>query len=185
MAFADALRADVIVLRDRAQETLAVGRRQIEHQPRRLAVAGGEREGLVDPHRALGVEHDARAALHDQPVAERLHQAAALLAGLGRQLEGDLRQIDHHPIGIGQGEGREIELLAEVDHHTGLLVVAADPDVARDRERVGRRGGSRQRAGPLGGRRQSRHEQARADDADERDGAKCHESDPFAAVLPH
>ena len=61
---------------------------EIEHQPRRLAVGGGEREGLVDPHRALGVEHDARAALHDQAVAERLDQAAAVLAGFGRQLEG-------------------------------------------------------------------------------------------------
>ena len=113
--------------------------REIEHQPRRLAVGGGEREGLVDPHRPLGVEHDARAALHDQAVAERLHQAAALLAGLGRQLEGDLRQIDHHAIGIGEREGGQIDLLAEVDHKAGLLVVAAEAHVGGHRERVGRR----------------------------------------------
>ncbi len=120
---------------DVAQEAGAVGRGQIDHQPRRLVVDGGERECLVDPHRPLGVEHDARAALHDQAVAEGLDHAAALLAGLRGQLEGDLRQVDHHPIGIGQREGRDIDLLREIDDKPRLLVVAAKPHVGGNGER--------------------------------------------------
>ena len=64
------------------------------------------RTGLRD------VEHDARAALHDQAEAERLDQAAAALAGLGRQLERHLRQVDHHAVGIGEREGAQIDLAA-------------------------------------------------------------------------
>ena len=139
------------VERDRAHETVAVGRGQIEHQAGRLIAGGVEHEGLVDPHRPLGVEHDARAALHDQAVAERLDQAAALLAGLGRQLEGDLRQVDHHAIGIGEREGGDVDLLGEVDDKAGLLVVAADAHVGGGGQRFCRRRRLRQRAGALGG----------------------------------
>ena len=112
--------------RDVAQEARAVGRGQIEHQPRRLSVDRGKREGLLDPHRPGDVEHDARAALHDQAVAEGLDQAAALLAGMRRQLEGDLRQVDHDSIGIGEREAGDIDLAREVDHETGLFGVAAE-----------------------------------------------------------
>ncbi len=130
---------------DVAQKTLAVGGGEIEHQPRRLVPGGTKREGLVHPHRPLGVEHDARAALHDEAVAERLDQAAAVLAGLRGQLEGHLRQIDHHPIGIGEREGRQIDFLAQIHHKTRLLVVAAQAHVGSDRKRGGFRD-RRQRA---------------------------------------
>ena len=106
---------------------------QIDHQPRRLAGRGLEHEGLVDPHRLADIDHDARAALHDQAEAERLDQAAAGLAGLGRQVERHLRQVDHHPIGIGEREGAQIDLLREIHDEAGLGVIAADPGVGRDR----------------------------------------------------
>ena len=80
---------------------------------------GIEHEGLVDPHRLGQVEHDARAALHDQAEAERLDQAAAGLAGLGRQLEGHLRHVDDHAIGIGEREGAQIDLAARNRRRSG------------------------------------------------------------------
>ena len=120
---------------DAVQEALAVGGGKIDHQPRRLVVGGGEREGFVHPHRPLGVEHDAGTALHDQAEAERLDQAAAVLAGLRRQLEGHLRQVNHHPVRIGEREGRHIDFLRQIHDKPCLLVVAADPDVGGDRKR--------------------------------------------------
>ena len=79
---------------------------------------------------------DARAALHHQAEPERLDQAAALLAGLGRKLERDLRHVDDHPVGVGEREGADVDLAAEIDDEARLRFVAADPHVARDREVV-------------------------------------------------
>ena len=118
--------------RNVAHEAGAVGRRKVEHQPRRLAFRSVQHESLFDAHRPLGVEHDARAALHDQPVAKRLDQAAALLAGLGRQLEVHLRQVHHDAVGIGECKGRDVDFSTEVDHKSRLLVVPADAHVAGD-----------------------------------------------------
>ena len=59
-----------------------------------------------------------------------------MFAGFGRQLEGDLRQVDHHPIRIGEREGGEVDLLAQIDDKTRLLVVAADAHIGRDGERI-------------------------------------------------
>ena len=103
------------VERERAHEGVAVDRDQVEHQSGRLAFGGVEHEGLVDPHRLGQVEHDARAALHDQPEPVRLDQPAALLARPGRQLERHLRDVDHHAVGIGQREGAQIDLAREID----------------------------------------------------------------------
>ena len=49
-------------------------------------------------------------ARHDQTEAERLDEAPALLAGPGRELEIDLGNVDHHPIGIGKREGAQVDL---------------------------------------------------------------------------
>ena len=109
---------------------------EVEHQPRRLAVdcasstnALSIRTGLLD------VEHDARAALHHEAEAERLDQPAAALAGLRRQLEGHLRQVDDHAIGVGEREGAQVDLAREVHDEAGAGVVAAEPGVGRDRKR--------------------------------------------------
>ena len=64
------------------------------------------RTGLVDVH------DDARAALHDEAEAERLDQAAAVVAGVGRQAERHLRQVDHHAVGIGERERPQFDLFA-------------------------------------------------------------------------
>ena len=94
---------------------LAVDGCEVEHQAGRLVVGGIEHECLLDAGRAREIEHHARAALHHQAETERLDQAAPLLPGLGRKLEGDLRHVDDHPVGIGEREGADIDLLAEID----------------------------------------------------------------------
>ena len=84
------------------------------------------------------VDDHAGAALHDQAVAERLDQAAAVFAGPGRELEGHLRHVDDHPIRVGEREGADIDLVAEIDDQAGLRLVAADSDGAGDGEIPGR-----------------------------------------------
>ena len=126
------------VEREGAHEGVAVDRDQVEHQSGRLALGGVEHEGLVDPHRLGQVEHDARAALHDKPEPVRLDQPAALLARLGRHLEGHLRDVDHHAVGIGQRESAQIDLAREVHHEADLIVVAAEPGIGRHRIGIGR-----------------------------------------------
>ena len=68
------------------------------------------------------IDDQAGAALHDQAEAERLDQAAARLPGLGRQPERDLRQVHDHPVGVGEGEGAHVDLLAQVEHQAGLAL---------------------------------------------------------------
>ena len=41
-----------------------------------------------------------------------------------------------HAIGIGDGEGAHVDLAGEVDDEPGLLVVAGEAGLARDRNRV-------------------------------------------------
>ena len=67
--------------------------------------------------------------MHDQAVTKSLHQAAWLLARIGGKLESGLRQIDHHAIRVGEREGGDVYLPAEIDHDARLLVVSADPDI--------------------------------------------------------
>src|SRR5207248_10382437 len=81
-----------------AHEARAIDRDEIEHQPRGLTVDRLEYECLVDAHGAGGVDHDARAALHHEAIAERPDQPAPALACAAGKLECDLRQIDHHAI---------------------------------------------------------------------------------------
>src|SRR5262249_49227645 len=70
-------------------------------------------------------------------IAKRLDEAAPLLAGLGRELERHLGHVDDYPIGIGQSKGTDIDLLADIDDEAHLLVVTAEPYLARHREIVG------------------------------------------------
>ena len=81
---------------------------------------GFEHEGLVDSGGLGEVDDHAGAALHDQAVAERLDQAAAVFTGAGRELEGHLRHVDDHPIRVGEREGADIDLVAEIDDQPGL-----------------------------------------------------------------
>jgi len=121
--------------RDVAHEAGAIGRDEIEHQARRLTFGCVEHERLFKTHWSLCIEHDAGAALHDQAVAKSLYQTARLLGRLGGKLESGLRQIDHHAIRVGEREGGDVYLAAEIDHDTRLLVVSADSDVSGGGER--------------------------------------------------
>jgi hypothetical protein len=134
--------------RHAAHEAGAICRNKIEDQPRRLALCRIEHEGSVETHWSLGVEHDARAALHDQAKTKCLHQTAALLAGFGRKFEARLGQIDHHPVGVRECEDSEIDLSIQVDHEAGLLVVTADAYIVGHHGRITLR---RERARNRGG----------------------------------
>ena len=70
------------ILRKKLSRSVA---HELEHQPRRRTVRCVHDERLVDAHRLGEIEDDARAALHHQPEAERLDQAASALAGFRRQ----------------------------------------------------------------------------------------------------
>ncbi len=126
------------VERDLAQKALAIGRDELEHEPRRRIDRRVDDEGLVDAHRLGQIEHDARAARHHQAEAERLDEAAAALAGFRRQREGHLRHVDHDPVRVGKREGVQVDLAAQIHDEPGLRFVAAEPGVGRDRRRIGR-----------------------------------------------
>ena len=108
-------------------------------------------KAFLDAYRPLGVDHDAGSALHDQPVAERLDQTAALLGGLGRKLEGDLWQVDHDAVGIGERKCGKVDLAIEIDDKTRLLVVSADAQIGRNDRGFVRSGQGPNRATALGG----------------------------------
>jgi len=140
-----------VLERNRAQERVALGRGKFEHEPVRLPVGCVDGERLFQPRRPGEIDHDARAALHDEAEAECLDQAAAHLSGFGRQLERHLWQIDHHPIRVRQCEGAKIDFPGEVDDEAGLRLVTGEPHVARDRKLGRRAGGRRGRHGALAG----------------------------------
>ena len=122
---------------DGAQIRLAVGCGEVEHQPRRMAVVGVHDERLVDAYGLGEIEHQAGAALHHQTKAERLDQATAAFAGLRRELEGHLWDVDDDTVGIGKRECVQVDLAGQIHDEADLIVVAAEPHVARDRIGVG------------------------------------------------
>jgi hypothetical protein len=170
--------------RNGAQEGVAIGRDKLEHEPVRLSIGGIERERFFDPGRAAEIDHDARPALHDEAETERLDQPAAGLARLGRKLEGHLRQVDYHPIGIRQRKGAKIDLLAGIDDEAGLRLVAGEPDIAGD-GKLGRGAGRRRgRAGALA-RAGAAQDDRGKDDSEARRAHRHGCARPLAALLPH
>ena len=69
------------------QKTLAIGRNEIQDQPRRGPIRGVEGKGLVDFGGLGEIEDHARAARHHQTEAEGLDEAAAAVARVRRQLK--------------------------------------------------------------------------------------------------
>ena len=134
-----------------AHEGLAVERREVEHEAGGLIVGGIDHHGLLHPRRAGKIDDHARAALHDEAETERLDQAAPRLPRAGREPERDLRHVDHHPVGIGEGEGADVDLAAEIDDEAGLAVVAPQAYLARHREVARLPALGHGRAGRLGG----------------------------------
>ena len=143
------LRALPVGKREVAHESVAIGRDQIEHHPRRHTLGRRQHESLVHADRPLGVDHDPRPALHDKAVAERLDQPPAGLAGLGREPEGDLRQVDDHPVRRCQSKDGQVDLVGEIEDQAGLAIVAGQPHVGRRRP-IGRRRGKCQKQGDQG-----------------------------------
>ena len=125
---------DLLVLGDLAQKTVAVGRGEVEHQPRRRAVGGIHDEGLVDADRLGDVEHQPRAAGHDQAVAEGLDQTSSAVSGIRRQLKPHLRNIDDDAVGIGERKDVQIDLAVEVHDEAGLRLIAANARVGCHRK---------------------------------------------------
>ena len=80
-------RASAIVGHDAAQKAFAIRRRKIEHEPRRSALGCIDDEGLFDPRRLGEIENQARTALHHQPEAKCLDQAAPAFARFRRKLK--------------------------------------------------------------------------------------------------
>ena len=116
-----------ICRRDGAHEARAIRSDQIKHETSRLTFGCIEDERLFEAHRSFRIEHDAGAALHDESIAKRFHQAARLLARFGGKLEGCLRQVDHHAIRVGEHESGKVYLPAQIDHEACLLVVPPTP----------------------------------------------------------
>ncbi len=79
------------------------------------------------------VEHHPRAAGHHQPEAERLDQAAPVIAGMRRQLESHLGNIEDEAVGVGERKDVQVDLAIEIHDEAGLGGVAAEPDIGRDR----------------------------------------------------
>ena len=168
-----------VVERDGAHESLAIDLGEFEHQARRLAVVGIEHKGLLDAGRPRQVDDDARAARHDESVAERLDQAATLLPGFGRELECDLRHVDDDAKRVGKGKGADVDLLAQIEHQPALRLVTAEPHVARDRKVIGGAGlrpGSTCRLAAAGG-----PDEQRTDDECQTCRAEKHRTEPLRA----
>src|SRR5262249_20833928 len=85
-----------------------------------------------DLRRPSQVEDDSRTSGHDEPITERLDQAASVRAGADRQLEADLRDIDDDAIGIVQRESSKLDGLVEIEDEASLLGVAREPRIGRD-----------------------------------------------------
>ena len=143
--------------------------------------AAVEHEGFLEAHRSLGIEDDARATLHDQTVAKRLHQTAGLLTRFGGEREGRLRQINHHSVRIGERERDKVDLPIQIDHKAGLLVVSANSHIGRNDRRLRGRGRSTHCHALFGGdgQRRASGEQRADDRAGNVECAGCHESGPF------
>ena len=115
-----------------AHERLAIHRGEIEHEPRRLIVAASSTKALsIRAGRARSMTMREPPGI-TRPKRNALIRPRPRLPGLRPELERDLRHVDHHPVRVGQREGADIHLLAEIHHHSRLTVVPAQADVAGD-----------------------------------------------------
>jgi hypothetical protein len=95
-----------------------------------------------------------------------------------QQLKRHLRDVEDDAVGVGQREGAHIDLAAQIHDQAGRRFVAAEPDVGRDRKRVG----ARRRCRRSGGPRDACEDYAEESPARRPDS---HRFDPFAPVLLH
>jgi hypothetical protein len=91
-------------------------------------------------HRLSDIEHDPAGARREQPVAQRLHQAAALDVPARAEPPIEGRQIDHDAKRIGQSKRAIGRQLGQLQHETSLVGVNPDSHVRytrlRERQRA-------------------------------------------------
>ena len=179
-------RRGAVVRRERAHEAVAVGRHEIEHQPRRLAA---RRRPARTPCRSAPACRQS-STMREPPCMTRpkrnaLTSPRPVSPVLRRQLEGHLRQVDHHAVGIGEREGAQIDLAREIHDEAGLVVVAADPGVGRDRKLAAAGAGAAVRARPSGAIPAPRQQHKRDARLMRSRRPNCHESRASEPLLLH
>ena len=81
---------------------------------------------MAGPARSITIR---RAARHHEAIAKRPDQSAPAGTGPGRQPEIHLRNVDDHPVGVGECKGAKLNRLVEIQDETGLLGVAGQSGV--------------------------------------------------------
>ena len=122
------------------EEGGAIGGHEVDHEPRRLALARIEHEGFVDQERSAHVDDDARFAGREQAEAVAGDEPPLLGAEARRHLEIHLGQIDDDPVRIGEREDVDADLLRQIGDEAGAGAVAGKPRVLGDGF-MGARGG--------------------------------------------
>ena len=131
-----------------SHEAGTVRRNKIEDQSRWLALCRVEHEGFIETHWSLGIEHDARAALHDQAKRNAFTRPRPWSPALAGNLKVVWGRSTTTPVRIRERKDSEIDLSIQVDHEARLLVVSADANIGGHRGRLTLR---RERARDRGG----------------------------------
>ena len=107
----------------------------LAHQAMARALAGRQQQDVLDPDRPAHVQHDTAGAGREDAGSQGLDQAPAVRQGLGRHLPVELRQVDHHPGRVRQGENPVAGLLRKLQNEAGF--VGMDPDSHGLGDRIG------------------------------------------------
>ncbi len=123
----DGSKRDVLVGLHHGGERILAGLHQIDNDPGGLACLSRDNKRLLDEHGSGGVKNNARTTLLHGSISVFADEPARLLASIGWQIETDIRQVDHHPVGIGQHIDRVAHGLAQVRDEAGPRLVTRYP----------------------------------------------------------
>ena len=124
-----------------AGEGRPVGRHQVDHHARRLAVAWIDQEGLLDQCRTGEIHDDAGMLLADATIAIGADQSPPRRSDSAGQPEADVRQIDDGAERVGQDIDVKAHRLVEVGDEAGSHLVAGNSG-GNHRRRAGGTSGS-------------------------------------------
>ena len=136
----------------------AGGGEQVDHHPVAEAGGGRDHQRVGHRHRLVEVDHHARIAGAEQAIAIGFDGAEAAGPRRRAQPPGHFRHVDHHPVGIGQGEGAQIHRIGQFDHQPGAVLMLADARAHHHGQRPLRPGAHRRVRRPLGGERPGRRD---------------------------
>src|SRR3546814_3688514 len=87
---------------------------------------------LVDRHGTAGIDHDTAVAGPKQTIAKIRYQAdrRGRFRRLGTPVH--LRQVDDHPVGIGQGKNLVGELFREFENESRVILMNANSGIRHD-----------------------------------------------------